>query len=211
MRSGVAAGFVVGTVVGAVVGVVVGYGDGGSAGALAETPLVNMAQFIPWICTVQELRAEDPRLQRLTAADDRVYGDTIYLNDGTHLHGDSEGAEDIKWQCLHLWVASCCTSTLSPTFGKDASNAAGTLSIRLSSRSGESAESVDSTMSSQSSRVGLMLGTTVGMLHWSKTLRRPTLTSEAGVDGRVHGGTILPRWLGSITTWSLVARSVQLC
>ena len=63
MRAGTTEGFVVGAVVGAVFGVVVGAGDGGAAGALVETPLLNMAQFLPWICTVQELQAEDPWLQ----------------------------------------------------------------------------------------------------------------------------------------------------
>ncbi len=110
VRAGAAVGEAVGAVVGAVVEAVVGAGDGGAAGALVETPLVNMAQFLPRTCTVQELRAEDPRLQRLTAADNRligVYGDTIHLNDGTHLDGGIGVAEDAKWQRLHLRVASC--------------------------------------------------------------------------------------------------------
>jgi hypothetical protein len=54
-RSGAAAGLVVGALVGAAVGVGVGAGDGGAARALVEMPLVNMAQFLPWICTVQKL------------------------------------------------------------------------------------------------------------------------------------------------------------
>ena len=116
--------------------------------------------------------------------------------------------------------AGCCCTTYRMVDGQIGSwklsriLAAGTRSIRSSSRrafSDESAESVDSAMSSRSSGVGLMLGTTVGMLHWSRTSRRPTLTSEGGVEGPVHCGMILPRWRGSTTTWSLVARSVQLC
>jgi hypothetical protein len=106
----VAAGAVVGAVVGTDAGAVVEAGGGGAAGTLVETPIVNMARFLPRICMVQELRAEDPRLQRLTAADNRligVYGDIIHLNDGTHLDGGIGVAEDVKWQRLHLWVASC--------------------------------------------------------------------------------------------------------
>ena len=47
---------------------------------------MNMAQFLPRISAVQELQAEDMRLQQLTATDNcliGVYGDTIHLNDGT--------------------------------------------------------------------------------------------------------------------------------
>jgi hypothetical protein len=137
----------------------------------------------------------------------------IHLKDGTHLHGGIRGAEDAKWQHLHLQVVLCRlllydlpngqwaigSWKLSLTFGKGALTAAGTRSAHLSSRcasSGKSAESVDSMMSSQSSGVGLMLGTKVGMLHWSWTSRRPTLTSEARVEGRVHGGMILSRQRG---------------
>jgi hypothetical protein len=66
--------------------------------------------FSPCHCTDAELRAEDPRLQRLTDTDHRlcsVFGDTIHQNDGTHLDGGIGVAEDAKWQRLHLRVVAC--------------------------------------------------------------------------------------------------------
>jgi hypothetical protein len=66
--------------------------------------------FVPRHCTDAELRAEDPRLQRLTHTDRRlcsVYGDTIHQNDGTHLDDGIGVTEDAKWQRLHLRVAAC--------------------------------------------------------------------------------------------------------
>jgi hypothetical protein len=66
--------------------------------------------FLPRHCTDAELRAEDPRLQRLTDANRRlcsVYGNTIHQNDGTHFDGGIGIAEDAKWQRLHLRVADC--------------------------------------------------------------------------------------------------------
>ena len=64
----------------------------------------------PRTFTEEQLRDADPRLQRLTAADRRllgVFGDTIHLNDGTHLNGGIGVAEDAKWQRLYHRVASC--------------------------------------------------------------------------------------------------------
>ena len=66
--------------------------------------------FVPRHCTDAELRAEDPRLQRLTDANRRlcsVYGNTIHQNDGTHLDDGIGFAEDAKWQRLHLRVSAC--------------------------------------------------------------------------------------------------------
>jgi len=80
--------------------------DAGGGGAAQHA----RGHFLPRHCTDAELRAEDPRLQRLTDADRRlcsVYGDTIHQNDGTHLDGGIGVAEDAKWQRLHLRVAAC--------------------------------------------------------------------------------------------------------
>ena len=80
--------------------------DAGGGGAAQRA----RGHFVPRHCTDAELRAEDPRLQRLTDADRRlcsVYGDTIHQNDGTHLVGGIGVAEDAKWQRLHLRVAAC--------------------------------------------------------------------------------------------------------
>ena len=52
-----------------------------------------------------ELRAQDSRLQSLTHANRRVleaYGNTIHLNDGTHLDGGV--ADGAFWQRLHYRV-----------------------------------------------------------------------------------------------------------
>ena len=56
-----------------------------------------------------ELRASDPLLHELTAADRKlisVYGDTLHRNDGSHLHGGIDPVEDRKMQQLHHRVAS---------------------------------------------------------------------------------------------------------
>jgi hypothetical protein len=66
--------------------------------------------FMPRTFTEEELHKADPRLQRLTAADWRllgIFGDTIHLNDGTHLDGGIGAAEDAKWQRLYNRVAAC--------------------------------------------------------------------------------------------------------
>ncbi len=51
---------------------------------------------------------EDSKLQQLTPADERlmdVYGDTIHLNDGTHLDGGV--ANDKIWQRRWREIVSC--------------------------------------------------------------------------------------------------------
>ena len=56
-----------------------------------------------------KLRASDPLLHELTAADRKlisVYGDTLHRNDGSHLHGGIDPVEDRKMQQLHHRVAS---------------------------------------------------------------------------------------------------------
>ena len=80
--------------------------DTGGEGAVQRT----RGHFVPRHCTEAELRAEDPRLGRLTDADRwlcSVYGNTIHQNDGTHLDGGIGAAQDAKWQRLHLRVAAC--------------------------------------------------------------------------------------------------------
>ena len=66
--------------------------------------------FVPRTFTEEELREADPHLQRISAADRRllgIFGDTIHLNDGTHLDGGIGVNEDAKWQRLYNRVASC--------------------------------------------------------------------------------------------------------
>jgi hypothetical protein len=66
--------------------------------------------FVPHTFTEEELHGADPRLQWLTAVDRGllgIFGNTIHLNDGTHLDGGIGVAEDAKWQRLYNRVASC--------------------------------------------------------------------------------------------------------
>jgi hypothetical protein len=66
--------------------------------------------FMPRTFTEEELHKADPQLQRLTAADRRllgIFGNTIHLNDGTHLDGGIGAAEDATWQRLYNHVAAC--------------------------------------------------------------------------------------------------------
>ncbi len=82
----------------------------GGGGRIEVAAQRARGHFLPRHCTDAELRAQDPRLQRLTDADlwlCSVYGDTIHQNDGTHLDGGIGVAEDAKWQRLHLRVAAC--------------------------------------------------------------------------------------------------------
>jgi hypothetical protein len=54
---------------------------------------------LPSTFTEAELHKADPRMQRLTAVDWRllgIFGDTIHLNNGTHLDGGIGAAEDAK-------------------------------------------------------------------------------------------------------------------
>jgi hypothetical protein len=55
--------------------------------------------FVPHTFMEEELHEADPQLQLLTAADQQllgIFGDTIHLNDGTHLDGGIGVAEDTK-------------------------------------------------------------------------------------------------------------------
>ncbi len=66
--------------------------------------------FMPCTFTEEELHEADPQLQRLTAADQRllgIFGNTIHLNNGTHLNGGIGAAEDAKWQRLYNHVTTC--------------------------------------------------------------------------------------------------------
>jgi hypothetical protein len=67
-------------------------------------------RFMPRTFTEEELHEADPQLQRLTTVDQRllgIFGNTIHLNDGTHLDGGIGAAEDAKWQRLYNRVAAC--------------------------------------------------------------------------------------------------------
>jgi hypothetical protein len=73
---------------------------------------------LPSTFTETELHKADPQLQRLTTADRRllgIFGDTIHLNDGTHLDGGIGAAEDAKWQRLYNHAAACSLPLYSPT------------------------------------------------------------------------------------------------
>ena len=56
---------------------------------------------VPTMYSEADLRAQDPKLQQLEAADRKLmacYGDTIHLNDGSHLTGSVSAAIDGAWQ-----------------------------------------------------------------------------------------------------------------
>jgi hypothetical protein len=93
---GTAAGTV--GVVGGAAGAIVAPNDitpaaAGAAAAGGEPPTDGNVQgarghFTPRTFTEEELLGADPRLQQLTGADRRllgIFGDTVHLNDGTHL------------------------------------------------------------------------------------------------------------------------------
>jgi hypothetical protein len=66
--------------------------------------------FMPRTFTEEELHEADPRLQWLTTADRwllGIFGDTIHLNDGTHLNGWIGATENAKWQRLYNRVTAC--------------------------------------------------------------------------------------------------------
>ncbi len=66
--------------------------------------------FMPCTFTEEELHGADPQLQQLTAVDWwllGIFGNTIDLNDGTHLGGGIGAAKDAKWQRLCNRVAAC--------------------------------------------------------------------------------------------------------
>jgi hypothetical protein len=82
-------------------------GDTPPAGSLVQSV---HGHSLPSTFTEAELREADPQLQRLTTADWRllgIFGDTIHLNNGTHLDGGIGAAEDAKWQRLYNRVAAC--------------------------------------------------------------------------------------------------------
>jgi hypothetical protein len=65
---------------------------------------------LPSTFTEAELHEVDLQLQQLTTADRRllgIFGNTIHLNNGTHLDGGIGAAEDAKWQRLYNCVATC--------------------------------------------------------------------------------------------------------
>ena len=65
---------------------------------------------VPRTFTEEELHRADPCLHWLTAADRQllgIFGNTIHLNDGTHLNGGIGVNKDTKWQRLYNRVASC--------------------------------------------------------------------------------------------------------
>jgi hypothetical protein len=66
--------------------------------------------FEPHAFMEEELHGADLQLQRLTTADWRllrIFGNTIHLNNGTHLDGGIGVTKDAKWQWLYHRVASC--------------------------------------------------------------------------------------------------------
>ncbi len=72
-------------------------------GLNAHTPCV------PW--TEDELWTNDPLLQFITGADQKlhgVFGDIIHHNNGHPLNGGIGENEDCKWQCLHKRVVPAC-------------------------------------------------------------------------------------------------------
>jgi hypothetical protein len=80
--------------------------DAGSIGGNLE---FNRARGLSPFDVGYRVIEEDPKLQPLTPADHRlmeVYGDTIHLNDGTHLDGGIGVAEDLIWQRRWLKVVS---------------------------------------------------------------------------------------------------------
>ena len=80
--------------------------DAGSIGANAEYN--RMMNLGPWSAGYRVME-DDPKLQNLSRADElllSVYGDTIHLNDGMHLHGGIGDVENEKWQRWWLKVVS---------------------------------------------------------------------------------------------------------
>ncbi len=66
--------------------------------------------FMPRNFTEEKLHEADPRLQPLTATDRRlleIFGDTIHLNNGTHLDGGSSAAMNAKYQWLYNCIVAC--------------------------------------------------------------------------------------------------------
>ena len=62
------------------------------------------SQVRPQKYTREQIEADDPKLQQWSSADERMletYGDTIHLNDGTHLTGTVDPEEDAMWQEIY--------------------------------------------------------------------------------------------------------------
>lgn len=73
----------------------------------------------PWDAGYRVME-DDLKLQIQTAADRRlvsVYGDTIHLNDGTHLHGGIDPVVDRRWQRWWLKVVSVDLKLWIPPLG----------------------------------------------------------------------------------------------
>ena len=87
--------------------------SGAEGGSSNTTPLIPQANVppIPLPCSVpkelseEEIIADDPKVQQITAADRKLislYGDTIHQNDGCHLHGGID--PDISTQHQEWWL-----------------------------------------------------------------------------------------------------------
>jgi hypothetical protein len=91
--------------------------DPGSIGLNAQ--INNNLGLTPWdagYCVMEV----DSRLQTLSAADRcllSVYGDTIHMNDGRHLHGGIPAVEDKLWQRRWLQVVSVDLKLWIPPLG----------------------------------------------------------------------------------------------
>jgi hypothetical protein len=92
--------------------------NGAEGGGSSTTPSIPQANAppIPLPCSVprelskEEIMAEDPMVQQLTAADRKLvylYGDTIHQNDGCHLHGGID--PDILIQHQVWWTQVIAT------------------------------------------------------------------------------------------------------
>jgi hypothetical protein len=92
--------------------------NGAEGGGSSTTPSIPQANAppIPLPCSIpkelseEEIMAEDPLVQQLTAADRKLislYGDTIHQNDGCHLHGGID--HDISIQHQVWWVQVIAT------------------------------------------------------------------------------------------------------
>ncbi len=75
-----------------------------------NAPCLPPAPVSHHMWTEAELQASGPLLQPLEAADRKLmsaYGDTIHLNDGTHLTSGIDHAEDQRMQCLYRRIVAC--------------------------------------------------------------------------------------------------------
>ena len=70
-----------------------------SPGQECDPPMIEPALYHIW--TEYELREIDPLLHQFTDANRKlqsVYGDTVHVNDRSHLHGEIDRDEDLKMQ-----------------------------------------------------------------------------------------------------------------